>query len=42
MPEGGDSHMMRFKSPTIIAFALLAASLFAKIRPGYGFTGGGW
>jgi hypothetical protein len=34
--------MMRFKSPTLIVLALLAASLFAKVKPGYGFWGGGW
>lgn len=34
--------MMRFKSPTLIAFALLAAALLGKIKPGYGFSGGGW
>ncbi len=34
--------MMRSKSPTLVMFALLAASMFARIKPGYGFTGGGW
>ncbi len=34
--------MMRFKSPTLVMFALFAASMFAKMKPGYGFTGGGW
>ena len=34
--------MMRFKSPTLAICALLAASMLARMKPGYGFTGGGW
>jgi len=33
---------MRFRSPSVILLALLVASLFAKMKPGYGFSGGGW
>jgi len=34
--------VMRFKSPTFIALALFAAALLGKIKPGYGFSSGGW
>ncbi len=32
--------MKRLNLTAVIAFALLAASLFAKLKPGYGFHDG--
>ncbi len=32
--------MKRFNLTAVIAFSLLAASIFAKVRPGYGFHDG--